>query len=322
MRAVLVIFTIANAPGHSHTPIYPSRPITIVVPLAAGTSMDVLVRLYAAKLSQRLGQRILVDNRTGASSMIGTNAVAKANADGYTLLVSSIGAMALNPIVYRHIAYDPENDFVPIALYAKSPFILISNPALPIRSVSELAAFAKSSLTPLTYSSVGNGSPQHLLMEFVSRRLGLQMTHVTYRNTTQAVTDIVGGHVSVGFAEAGASLPVITDGGVRAIAVSAANRLPLLPDVSSLAEVLNVPDFEMMGWHILFAPANTPDHIINRLHHEMRTLMAEPEMRQHALDIGLIPLETSSIERIRDFVRSERNKWGSLVRGLGLAGSQ
>lgn len=297
---------------------FPSRPVTIVVPLAAGTGMDTLARSYADKLTQRLGKPVLVDNRPGAGTMLGTAAVAKASPDGQTLLVATNAAMAISPVVQKSLAYDPERDFVPLAWYVKSPFILIVSPNLPVRSVRELVAYAKARATPLSYTSPGPGSAQHLSMVFMNQKFGLEMTHVPHRNTGQAISDLVAGHIDLGFLEAGASIPLIKEGKLRALAVSASSRLPLLSDVPPLAEATDAPDFEAVGWHVLFAPAMTPRPIVDRLHDEMKQIMAAPEMMEKASQTGLIPIDTPSVEKIRSFIRSEQQKWGNLVRSLGL----
>jgi tripartite-type tricarboxylate transporter receptor subunit TctC len=301
---------------------YPSKNITIIATLGPGTGMDSLVRLYGDLLSQRFGKPVVVENRPGASQMLGTNAVATAAPDGHTLLVATSGAMAINPALFKQIAYNPERDFVPIALYVKAPFILIADPALPIHSVPEFIKYAKEARTPLTYSSIGPGSPQHLSMEFTKQRFGLDMTHVPYRSSGQAVTDTAAGHVNVGFADAGSSLPVVQSGMVRALAVSATSRLSLLPDVPPFSEAANAPDFEAVSWHALFAPAQTPRDIVEKLHAEMKQIMAAPDMKQRAVNLGLIPIDTPSIEGMRAYIKAEQEKWGSLVRKLGLEGSQ
>jgi tripartite-type tricarboxylate transporter receptor subunit TctC len=302
---------------------FPTRPIAVIVPLAAGTGMDTIVRLYGDELSKSLGQTVVVDNRPGAATMIGTDAVAKALPDGYTLLVATSSAMSINPVLYRKIAYDPVKDFVPISFYVKSPFILVVNPGLPVKSVPELIRYAKErSANPLTFSSPGAGVAQHLSGEYMKQKFGIEMTHVPYRNTGQSITDIAAGHVSLGFAEAGASVPLIRDGKLRALAVSASTRLPLLPDVPPFSEAANAPDFEAVSWHILFAPAATPRNIVDKLHAEMKRIMAAPDMQKHMSDLGLIPLDSPSIEGIMSYLASEREKWGALVKKLGLEGSQ
>lgn len=301
---------------------YPAKTITIVVPLAAGTGLDSLVRLYADKLQQSLGKPVVVENKPGAALMLAAQYVATAPADGYTLLVSTSSAMAINPVLYKKVNYDAVKDFVPISFYVKSPFILIVNPALAARTVPELIKLAKDSTTPLTYSSPGAGVAQHLSVEYMKQRFGINATHVPYRSTPQLVADIVAGHVQFSFAEAGATLPLIRDGKLRALAVSSATRIPTLPDVPPFAEAANAPDFEAVSWHMLYAPAATPKAIVDRLHDEMSKIMRDPEMKQKASTIGLLPLDPPSIADTQKYLASEREKWGALVRKLGLNGSQ
>jgi tripartite-type tricarboxylate transporter receptor subunit TctC len=284
--------------------------------------MDTLARLYAERLSQSLGKPVVVENKPGAATMLGTAAVASAQADGHTLVVATSSAMAINPVLYKKISYDHVKDFVPVSFYVKSPFILVVNPALPARTVPELITLAKESPTPLTYSSPGAGVAQHLSVEYMKRRFGVQMTHVPYRNTPQSISDIAAGHVSLGFAEAGASLPLIRDGRLRALAVSSATRIPTLPDVPPFAEAASAPDFEAVSWHVLFAPAATPRDIVERLHREMTRIMSAPDMQQKASTIGLLPITPPSLAETQAYLASEREKWGSLVRSLGLEGSQ
>ena len=322
MGMTLALFASLSPGGPAFADNYPSRPITIVVPLAAGSGMDVLVRLYGERLSQRLGKPVIVENKPGAAMMIGTVQVANAEPDGYTLVVATSSALAINPWLYKQINYDPDKDFVPLAWYVKSPFILIVNPALPIKTVPELLKYAKEAKTPLNVSTPGAGTLQHLSMEFVKQRFNVNMTHVPYRQTPQSITDIAAGHVDLAFAEAGATIPLIKDGKLRALAVSAANRLPLLPDVPPFAEAAGVSDFEAVSWHMLLAPAKTPKEIVDKLHNELKTIAEELEMKERAAAIGLIPIEVPTIVATEAYVKSERAKWGALVTKLGLAGSQ
>jgi tripartite-type tricarboxylate transporter receptor subunit TctC len=301
---------------------YPNKPITIVVPLAAGSGMDTLVRLYADKLQQSLGKPVIVENKPGASLMLAANAVANAPADGYTLLVSTSSAMAINLVLYKKVNYDAVKDFAPVSFYVKSPFILVINPDLNAKTVPDLIKLAKESPTPLNYSSPGAGVAQHLSMEYMKQRYGLTIAHVPYRNTPQSITDIAGGHVQLGFAEAGASLPLIREGKLRALAVSSSTRLSTLPDVPTFAEAANAPDFEAVSWHMLYAPSATPQPILDRLHAEMKKIMADPDMKQKATAIGLLPIDPPSIPDTVKYLASEREKWGDLVRKLGLEGSQ
>jgi len=322
-QCALAALALATAPASdAHAQAYPAKSITIVVPLAAGTGMDAIVRLYADRLTQSLGKPVIIDNRPGAATMLGTAAVATAPPDGYTLLVATSSAMAINPVLYKKIAYDPEKDFVPISFYVKSPFILVVNPALPVHSVADLIKLAKERPTPLNYSTPGAGVAQHLSIEFMKQQFGVDMTHVPYRSTPQSISDIAAGHVSLGFVEAGAGLPLIRDGKLRALAVSSSSRLGVLPDVPPFAEASGALDFEAVSWHILFAPAATPRPIVAQLHDEMKRIMAAPDLQKRISDLGLIPVESPAIEGILSYLASEREKWGSLVRKLGLQGSQ
>ena len=309
----------ASAPAQGQD--YPSRPVTIVVPLAAGSGMDALVRLYADKLQSALGKPVVVENRPGAALMLAASTVANAPADGYTLLVSTSSAMAINPALYKKVNYDHVNGFVPISFYVKSPFILVVNPELPVKTVPDLIKYLKDSKTPLSYSSPGAGVAQHLSVEYMKKRFGLEITHVPYKNTPQSIQDIAAGHVQLGFAEAGASLPLIRDGKLRALAVSATTRIPSLPDVPPFAEAANAPDFEAVSWHVLFAPAATPQPIVERLHKEMKKIMNDPEMIKLTEKIGLIPVDSPDIAGIQKYLASEREKWGTLVKQLDLAGT-
>jgi len=307
------------SPAHAQ---YPNRPVTIMVSLAAGSGMDVLVRLYADKLSTILGKPVIVENRPGASLMLAANAVAQSQPDGHTLLVSTSSAMAINLTLFKQVTYDPDRDFIPVSLYVKSPFILVVNPDIPAKTVPELIKYIKENQGKLSYSSPGAGVAQHLSMEYMKNQFGLEITHVPYRATPQSIQDIAAGHIALGWAEAGASLPLIKDGKLRALAVSSLTRLPLLPDVPPFAEAAPAPGFEAVSWHMLLAPAKTPRDIVDKLHAEMKRVLAEPDIKQKIETIGLIPFDTPGIEELRAYRRAEQEKWGALVKKLGLEGSQ
>ncbi len=300
---------------------YPSRTITIVVSLAAGSGMDAIARLYAEKLSVAFGKPVIVENKPGVATTLAANQVAKASADGYTLAVLTSIALAINPTLFQHLNYDP-NDFTPISLYVKSPFIMVIDPSLPAKTLSEFVEFAKKATPPLNYASIGTGSVQHMSMEFAKQRLGFDATHVPYRSTPESVTDLMGGHVAASFLEAGLSMPLIKEGKLRALAVSSAQRLPLLPDVPPFAEAAGAADYEGVSWHMLLVPSKTPRPIIDRLHAEMARIMQTPEMRSAIVALGLIPIDSPSVDDMRGYIQSERLKWGVVVKQLGLEGSQ
>lgn len=300
---------------------YPTRPITIVVTLAAGTGMDVITRLYADKLSQSLDTPVVIENKPGASTMLGAAHVASSPADGYTLVVVTSGALALNPTLFKKINYDPENDFIPVALYLKSPFMLITNPSLPVNSVPELIEYAKNTQPPLTYSSPGTGGLPSLAMELMKARFGLNITHVPYRSSPQAINDVAAGHVGLSMAEVGASLGLIRDGKVRALAVTSTQRLVAHPTVPPFAEAANASGFEVVSWHILLAPAKTPRPIIDKLHAEMKRIMSDKAMQDRLSELGLIPLDPPSIADTQAYIKAETAKWSEVVKKVGLAGS-
>jgi tripartite-type tricarboxylate transporter receptor subunit TctC len=319
LLCVVLLGLLASAPARAED--YPSRTITIVVSLAAGSGMDVITRLYAEKLSEAFGKPVIVENKPGAATTLAANHVANAPPDGYTLVVLTSIALSINPTLFKQLNYDPQ-DFMPISLYVKSPFVLVIDPSLSAKTLSEFVELAKKANPPLNYASIGAGSVQHMSMEFAKKRLGFDATHVPYRSTPQSVTDLMGGHVAASFLEAGLSIPLIKEGKLRALAVSSAQRLPLLPDVPPFAEASGAADYEGVSWHMLLVPTKTPQPIIDRLHTEMKRIMEAPEMRAKIAALGLIPNDSPSIEDMRSYIQSERLKWGAMVKQLGLEGSQ
>jgi tripartite-type tricarboxylate transporter receptor subunit TctC len=306
----------------AHADNYPSRPITIIVSLAAGTGMDTLVRLYADKLSQGLGQPVVIDNRPGGAGVVAGESILKGAPDGYTLAVATSAIMSIRPTLFKQRPFNPLTDFVPISNYVKSPFVFIVNPALPVRSVPEFIKYAKERPGQISYSSSGIGGAPHLTAELLKQKFGFDMAHVPYRNSPQSIADVAAGHVQASVAEAGASLPLIKDGKLRAIAVTSATRFPTLPDVPPIAEAVGIPDLEAVSWHVLFARHDTPREIVDKLHGEMKRIMAAPDMQEKIRNIGLIPHESPPVEGIQRYIKSETDKWGALVRQLGLEGSQ
>jgi tripartite-type tricarboxylate transporter receptor subunit TctC len=319
LLCVAVLSLLASAPAKGED--YPSRAITIVVSLAAGSGMDAITRLYADRLSEAFGKPVIVENKPGAATTLAANQVAKAPPDGYTLVVLTSIALSINPILFKQLNYDPQ-DFTPISLYVKSPFILVIDPSLPAKTLAEFAELAGKAKPPLSYASIGAGSVQHMSMEFAKKRLGFDATHVPYRATPQSVTDLMGGHVAASFLEAGLSMPLIKEGKLRALAVSSAQRLPLLPDVPPFAEASGATDYEGVSWHMLLVPSKTPQPIVDRLHAEMKRIMQAPEMRAKIAALGLIPNDSPDIEEMRSYIQTEHTKWGAMVKSLGLEGSQ
>ncbi len=322
MRCVILAVLAALSTLAAHAQDYPSKAITITLVLAPGTGLDVVARTWGEQLAQGLGKPVVFDNKPGANGIVAVNAVKNTPADGHTLLVGTSAALALNQTTYKQLPYDAAKDFVPVAVYLKSPFILIVHPSLPVRSVPELVTYVKARPGQLSYSSTGPGGAPRLATEMFAQNFGLNLIHVPYKNSPQAIIDIAAGHVQLGFAEAGASQQLIRDKRLRALAVSTLTRFSSLPEVPTLAEAANRPGLEAVSWHALVAPAATPRAVVNRLHSEMTRILKLPEVSKAITNLDLIPAASASIEAHQQYIAAEAKKWGDLIRKLGLAGSQ
>jgi tripartite-type tricarboxylate transporter receptor subunit TctC len=300
---------------------FPSRNLTLVVPLAAGTGMDAIARLYGERLGETLGRPVIVENKPGAGMFAATQSVIAAPADGHALLVATPTQLAVNQSLYRQMPYDPDRDLVAISHYLLSPFILVVNPSLPVTSVADFLKHAKERPTPLSYSSPAGGGVPHFGVELIKQRFGFAATHVPYRNSPQSIQDIAAGHVDFAFAEAAASRALIRDGKLRALAVSTRQRLPAYPDLAPFAEAAGMADFDIFAWHMLAARAGTPQPIVERLNAEMKRIMASPEMQQRIGNMGLLPLDPPPVAETQRFIKSEAAKWSQILGRIGLAGS-
>ena len=315
----LAVFVGAGAPATAQD--FPTRRILIVAQLAAGTGLDIVARTYAERLQISFGQPVIVENRPGAAGLATAEGVLKSEPDGTTLGVMSSSILAIRPTMFKKPPYDPARDFIPIAHYLKSPFILVTTPTLPVSNVKDLIDYLRAHRGKVSYASPGSGGAPHLAGEYLKQMFDVDMNHVPYRNSPQAITDVAAGHIELTFAEAGASLGLIRDGALRALAVTSTTRLPVLPDVPPFAEAAARPDFEAVSWHMLVAPAATPRAVVDRLHAEMKRIMADPDMKVRIAQHGLIPIEPPPVETSRRYIESEVEKWGKLVKALGLAGS-
>jgi tripartite-type tricarboxylate transporter receptor subunit TctC len=295
---------------------YPTRPVTIVVPYAAGGGTDLLARMVAQKLEQRLGKSFIVENRPGAGTVIAALAVAKAPPDGYTLLMGTSTPLAINATLHRKLPYDPATDFVPLALIANVPFVLVVNPSLPIKSVSDLIKLAKEKPGSLSYGTSGPGSPHHLYSELFKSMTGIEMIHVPYKGSVPALTDVVAGHIPLMFVDLAPAQPMIKEGKVRALGVSSAVRVASLPDVAPIAEV-GVPGFEAVAWQMLVAPANTPQQIVDTLYKELKVVLALPEIKLRISELGMIPIDSPSPDELARYVKTEIVRWGAVVKKSG-----
>ena len=300
---------------------YPTRPVTIVVPFTAGGTTEILARIVGQKLEERLGRPFLVDMKPGAGTAIGSNAVAKSTPDGYTLLMATSTPMAINVTLHKNLPYDPANDFVPLALVAQSPFVLVVNPDLPVKSVADLITHAKANPGKLSYGSGGVGAPHHLFGELFKSMTGTQMTHVPYRGSLPALNDVVAGHIQFMFCDVPPSAGMIQAGRVRAIGVSTTARLPAFPDIPPVAEA-GVPGFDAAAWLMLVAPAKTPAPIVEKLHNELKRVFATPDAKEQLARLSLLPLDSPSIPDMQAFVKSEILRWGKVVAQAGIAGTE
>lgn len=291
---------------------YPSSPIHIIVPFTPGGSTDILARALGQALNRAWKQPVVIDNRPGAGGSIGAEAAAKAAPDGYTLLMGHIGTLAVNPTLYTNLRYDPIKDFAPVALVAMVPNVLVVNPQLPVRNVQELIALAKAKPGALTYSSGGVGSAANLAMEYFKLRTGTDITHIPYKGTGPAVTDIIGGQISLSMTGLPPVLGHIRGQKLRALATAGRDRLPQLPDVPTIAEA-GVPGFEATQWYGIVAPAKTPSAIVERLAAQIRSSLAEPEMKKHLEAEGAQPA-TMAPDAFGKFIRSEIDRWGKVIR--------
>jgi len=300
---------------------YPMRPVTIVVPYAAGGNTDAIARDLAHRLEQRLRQSFVIEQRLGAASVIGASYVARSVPDGYTILLGTSTTMAINVSVYKNLPYDPTKDLVPIALVAGVPFMLVVNPSLPIHSLQDFIKAAKSKPGGLSYASNGHGGAAHLFAELLKVTLGVEMIHVPYKGLAPALNDIVGGHVHAMFGDFATALPLVRDGKLRALGVSTGQRVGPAPEIPPLAEV-GMPGFDASSWQMMIAPAGVPQPILTRLNAELRAIMSEPAVQKGFADRGLVPLASGPPEELQRFVKSEIARWGDVVRQAGAAGSQ
>ena len=303
---MMVLAAVAQAPLAQAQTQYPDRPIKLIVPFAAGGPTDLVARIMANAMEKDLKQTVIVENKPGGGSNIGSEMVARAKPDGYTLLLGTI-ANATNMSIYNNLNYNTERDFVPITHFMTSPSVLVVNPSLPIHNLKELIAYAKANPGKLSYASSGAGGSPHLAGELLKLRTGIDLLHVPYKGAAPALNDVLGGNVSMGFMTAAGALPSINAGRLRPIAVAGVQRLPQLPDVPTMAQA-GVPDFEVSSWNGLFAPAGTPPAIIDKLAAAAQKAINLPDVQkqfdQHAAQgVGGTP------EQFKQYVKAEIEKW-------------
>jgi tripartite-type tricarboxylate transporter receptor subunit TctC len=316
--AVAAVATIAAAAssGPAAAQAWPAKPIRFVVPFPPGGPLDISARLLAPRMAETWGQPVLVDNRPGAGGSVGAALVAKAAPDGYTLLMGALSTHAVNPSLLARIDYDPIRDFAPITMVSIVPNVLVVHPAVKAESVKELIALARAQPGRLTFGSGGSGSGGHLAGELLRSLAKLDITHVPYKGAAPAVTDLLGGQITMMFDNLASALPNIRAGKVRALAVTTAQRSGFLPEAPTMAEA-GVPGFDISTWFGVFAPAGTPREVIGRLHRELVRILALAEVRERLAGLGAEPVGNTP-DQFLAFIRSEIAKYARLIREAGI----
>ena len=294
---------------------YPTRPITLVVPYAAGGGNDTMARIVADKMSRILGQQIVIENKGGAGGSIATRQVAKAAPDGYTLGLGGTGTLAINPTLYQNVGYDPRKDFAPVGLIATSALVVLVNPSVPAHSIAELIALAKQKPGELNYASAGPGSGIHLGSELLAYMAGIKLTHIPYKGSAPALTDLLGGHVAIYFSSLPPAIGLVKDGKVRALAVTGPTRSPIFPDLPTVAEAA-LPGYETVLHYGIVAPAGTPRPIIEKLNAALNAALADKEVRERIATDGAEPLPTTPEQYAAD-IDHEEAKWSKIVKMSG-----
>lgn len=309
MLAVAVLSPLAGAQS------YPAKPIRLIVPFPPGGAVDAIGRIVGRELGKSFGRNVIIDNRGGASGAIASELAARAPADGYTLLVGSTSTISINPALRSTLAYNPKRDFVPVSVVGFVPHVLLVNPSVPAANVTEFIAWAKLQKKPVTYASVGAGSPHHLAGEIFKRMAGIDMVHVPYTGSGPALIGLMGGHVEFLSLDMPAALPQLGSGKVKALGIASSKRDPLVPDLPTVAES-GLPGFEIYGWYGIFAPIKTPKSIVAKLSAEIARLLATPETRGFLAKIGVTVLGGSA-EEAAAFIKREDAKWANAIRDSG-----
>jgi tripartite-type tricarboxylate transporter receptor subunit TctC len=300
---------------------YPSRPVTLVVPFAPGGGVDQMARLIAGKLEQRFGKSFIIESKPGAGSIIAATYVQNSVPDGHTLLMAPAPTMAVNVALYKSLRYDPTTDFALVGLLSGTPFVLMVNVELPVRSVPELLAYAKANPDKMTFASAGPGVPHHLFMELFKTMTGMKASHVPYRGSLPALNDLVAGHIPMMFSDLGPATGLLEAKRVRPLGISTKARHPSFPDIPPLRDV-GVPGYEAVSWQAIAAPAQTPRPILDKLNTEITAVLAMPEVKEQILKYGFLPLPSRGVDELKVFVKSEIVRWGKVVHEAGIAGSQ
>ena len=316
LMALIAAVSAGAAPAAAQT--YPSRPITLVVPFPPGGSATIIARIIADKMSEGLGQQIVIDNRGGAGGSIAARQVAKSAPDGATLLLAFTGTLAVSPLIFANVGYDPRKDFAGIGLIGMAPSVLAVHPSVPARSVTDLVGIAKAEPGKIQYGSPGIGTTNHLAGELLAAMTGIKITHIPYKGSGPAITDLLGGHIAMMFAPIPAAHGNVSAGALRALGVTSLKRSSLWPDIPTVAET-GLPGFEVVQRSTLLAPAGTPRTIIERLNKELNAVLATDEVRRRLAVEGGEPVPGAPEEYAADIDREEM-RWSKLVATIGLKG--
>lgn len=296
---------------------WPVRPVTVLCPFAAGTSADTLMRMVNASLGKKFGQNFIVEDRPGATGNIAAGAAARATPDGYTLLIGTVGPIVNNKFLYKHLDFNPDRAFAPVAALAYSPLIFVGSPKLPVKTLQELVAYAKAKRGPLNAGTVGVGSQAHITIQLLNKLAGISIGHVSYRISSQALPDLASGDLQLSVQYIPTFVPQVQSGMVRGLAVTSLKRLPELPDVPTAAES-GFPGFEASGWFALFAPAGTPPGIVSRINEGVNEFLQSDAGKKQLANIWMTPMGGSPAW-LADYIRSENAKWGPIIKQAGIS---
>jgi tripartite-type tricarboxylate transporter receptor subunit TctC len=314
--AFALVLGVAGASEDAKAQAFPNRTITLVIPFTPGGSTSIVGRVIADRMSQLLGESIVVDNRPGAGGTVGTKLVAKSEPDGYTLLLGYTGTLAIGPSLYKNVGYDPRNDFAPIGMIGHAPTSLVVHPSFPAKTVAELIAYAKAHPGQVNFGSAGLGTVSHICGEYFAQLAGITLVHIPYKGTAPALTDVLGGHIPMAFAPIPAAHANVSGGLLRALAVTSARRSTLLPDVPTISEA-GLPGFDISLYYGLVAPAGTPRPIIDKLNKELKAALATEEVKKQLAQDGT-EITPGTPEGYAAFIDKDEKKWSQLLKASGI----
>jgi len=310
------MLAVAASLAYAQSAVYPNKPVRWVVPFPPGGSADIMGRMIGQDLARALGQQVVIENRAGASAIVGSEYVAKSPADGYTLLQANVSQMTIHPSLYPRLPYDPLKDFAPVTVLGIVTSVMVTTPSLPVASVRDLVALAKKRPGQLNFTSSGAGSSTHLTGELLKQRAGIAMTHINYKGSGPALTDVMAGFVEIMFENLPSALPFINANKLKVLAVTGKDRSPVLKSVPTLAES-GFPGFDMVSWQALVAPAGTPRAVVDRLNAEVAKVLKTPEMKEKMTGLGT-DIVANSPEQFAQYLREETAKWSKIVRDAGI----